>query len=225
MFMGENTEAVSILIAGAHRVLRDRLRKLLEAEPGFHVVGEAGDEQEAVRLVRQIRPDIVLLDLCMRRRTGFDVLRELAKSSSPVRSIVLAAAIEQSEVVESIELGARAVVLKQSAGEALVECVRNVVAGRYWVGEQSASDLVQILRSLLPQAVGSERKTFGLTSRELQVIGTVIAGYNDRDIAQNLKIREETVKRHLTRIFTKLDVSNRLELVLFAIAHRLKTFL
>jgi two-component system, NarL family, nitrate/nitrite response regulator NarL len=225
MFMGENTEAVSILIADAHRVLRDRLRKLLEAEPGFHVVGEASDEQEAVRLVRQIRPDIVLLDLCMRRRTGFDVLRELTKSSTPVRTIVLAAAIEQSEVVEAIELGARAVVLKQSAGEALVECVRNVVAGRYWVGEQSASDLVQILRSLLPQAVGSERKTFGLTSRELQVIGTVIAGYNDRDIAQNLKIREETVKRHLTRIFTKLDVSNRLELVLFAIAHRLKTLL
>jgi two-component system, NarL family, nitrate/nitrite response regulator NarL len=224
MFMGENTEAVSILIAGAHRVLRDRLRKLLEAEPGFHVVGEAGDEQEAVRLVRQIRPDIVLLDLCMRRRTGFDVLRELAKSSSPVRSIVLAAAIEQSEVVESIELGARAVVLKQSAGEALVECVRNVVAGRYWVGEQSASDLVQILRSLLPQAVESERKTFGLTSRELQVIATVIAGYNDREIAQNLKIREETVRRHLTSIFAKLGVSNRFELVLFAIAHRLETF-
>jgi two-component system, NarL family, nitrate/nitrite response regulator NarL len=225
MFMGKNTAAVSILIADAHRILRDRLRKLLEAEPGFHVVGEAGDEQEAVRLIRQLSPDIVLLDLCRRRRTGFDVLRELAKSSSPVRTIVLAAAIEQSEVVEAIELGARAVVLKQSAGEALVECVRNVVAGRYWVGEQSASDLVQILRSLLPQAVESERKTFGLTSRELQVIATVIAGYNDRDIAQNLKIREETVKRHLTSIFTKLDVSNRLELVLFAIAHRLETFL
>jgi two-component system, NarL family, nitrate/nitrite response regulator NarL len=225
MFMGENTEAVSILIADAHRIRRGRSRKLLEAEPGFHVVGEAGDEQEAVRLVRQLRPDVVLLDLCMRRGTGFEVLRELAKSSTPVRTIVLVAAIEKSELVEAIELGARAVVLKQSAGEALVACVRNVVGGRFGVGKQSVSDLVQILRSLLPQHVGTDSKSFGLTSRELQVIATVVAGYNDGDIAQNLKIREETVKRHLTRIFTKLDVSNRLELVLFAIAHRLKSCL
>jgi len=220
MFM-ENTEAVSILIAAEHRMLGDGWRTLLEAEPGFCVVGVAGNGEETVRLVRELRPNILLLDLCMPRRTGFDVLSDLAKSSIPVRTIVLANAIEKSEVLQAIQLGARAVILKQSASETF-QCVRNVMAGREWVGQQSVSDLVQILRSLLPPAVGTKRKTFGLTPRELQVITTVVAGYTNEDIAKKLGISKQTVKHHLTSIFNKLDVLNRFELVLFAIAHHLE---
>jgi two-component system, NarL family, nitrate/nitrite response regulator NarL len=89
------------------------------------------------------------------------------------------------------------------------------------VGGQQCTDLVQILRTSVPSAVGAERKTFGLTPRELDVVATVIAGYSNKDIAKKFRITEETVQHHLTNIFNKLDVSSRFELALFAIAHRL----
>jgi DNA-binding NarL/FixJ family response regulator len=194
---------------------------LLETEPGFHVVGEAGDGEEAVKLVQQLRPNILLLDLNMPRSTGLDALRELARLPTPVRTVILAAAIEKFEIVQAIQLGARAVVLKHSASDALFECVRNVMAGRYWVGNENVSDLVQVLHSLLPSVDGAERKTFGLTPRERQVIDRVVAGYTNKDVAKEFSISEQTVKHHLTNIFDKLGVSNRLELVLFSIAHNL----
>jgi two-component system nitrate/nitrite response regulator NarL len=219
--MDENTEAINILIADDHRMFRDGLRKLLETEPGFHVVGEAGDGEEAVKLVQQLRPNILLLDLNMPRSTGLDALRELARLPTPVRTVILAAAIEKFEIVQAIQLGARAVVLKHSASDALFECVRNVMAGRYWVGNENVSDLVQVLHSLLPSVDGAERKTFGLTPRERQVIDRVVAGYTNKDIAKEFSISEQTVKHHLTNIFDKLGVSNRLELVLFSITHNL----
>jgi two-component system nitrate/nitrite response regulator NarL len=219
--MDENTEAINILIADDHRMFRDGLRKLLETEPGFHVVGEAGDGEEAVKLVQQLRPNILLLDLNMPRSTGLDALRELARLPTPVRTVILAAAIEKFEIVQAIQLGARAVVLKHSASDALFECVRNVMAGRYWVGNENVSDLVQVLHSLLPSVDGAERKTFGLTPRERQVIDRVVTGYTNKDIAKEFSISEQTVKHHLTNIFDKLGVSNRLELVLFSITHNL----
>ena len=216
------TEAISILIADDHPILREGLRKLLEAEGDFRIVGEAGDGEEALELVRQLKPDILLLDLAMPRRTGLDALRELVKLSTPVRTIILAAAVEKAEMVEAIQLGARAVVLKHSASDVLFDCIRNVMAGRYWVGKENVSDLVQALRGLLPTPIsGADRKSFGLTPRELQVIATIVAGYTNKDIAQKFSISEQTVKHHLTNVFDKLGVSNRLELVLFAVEHQL----
>ena len=131
--MDESAEAISILIVDDHRILRQGLRVLLETEPGFHVVGEACDGEEAIKLVRELKPDILLLDFRMPRRPGLEALRELARSSIPVRTIILAAEVERAEIVEAIQLGARGVVLKDSASEVLVDCICSVMAGRYWI--------------------------------------------------------------------------------------------
>jgi DNA-binding NarL/FixJ family response regulator len=211
-----------ILIADDHPIFRDGLRKLLETEPDFKVIGEASDGQEAVQLAQELKPDVLLLDLAMPRQPGLDALRELASAAAPVRTILLTVAIEKAQLVEALQLGARGVVLKETSTELLLKSIRSVVAGQYWVGREAVTDLVRVLRELIP-AAGEEtrKKAFGLTPRELEIVSAIVLGFTNRDIARKYNISEDTVKHHLTNIFDKVGVSNRLELALFAIEHRL----
>jgi two-component system nitrate/nitrite response regulator NarL len=210
-----------IVIADDHPIFRDGLRRLLEAEPGHKVIGEGSDGAEAVKLARQLKPDILLLDLAMPRHPGLEALREMStatQNSTPVRVILLTAAAEKNQIVEALQLGARGVVLKDSATQLLLKAIQTVMSGEYWVGRESVSNLVQYLRNLV-QSSGEEakQKKFGLTPRELEVVSAVVAGYSNKEIAEYFKISEDTVKHHLSNIFDKLGVSTRLELALFAV--------
>src|SRR5438445_815214 len=159
-------QSVRIVIADDHPIFRDGLRRLLEAEADLKVLGEASDGAEAVKLVRQLKPDILLLDLAMPKHPGLEALRDLSLpgTSTPVRVILLTAAAEKGQIVEALQLGARGVVLKDSATELLLKAIHTVMAGEYWVARQSVSNLVQYLQSLL-QASGEDarQKKFGLT--------------------------------------------------------------
>ncbi|HET7842104.1 MAG TPA: response regulator transcription factor [Terriglobia bacterium] len=217
--MDNNRPSIRILIADDHPIFRDGLRKLLEAEPGFQVVGEAADGIEAIKLVQQLKPDILLLDLAMPRLPGLETLRELTSVDWSVRTIILTAAIEKPQIVEALQLGARGVVMKESATAMMLKSIRSVMDGEFWVGRESVSNLVNLLRETM--AAPSKPKKFGLTSRELEVVAAIVSGYTNKDIAQKFSISEQTVKHHLTSIFDKLGVANRLELALFAVNNRL----
>jgi two-component system nitrate/nitrite response regulator NarL len=213
-------QQVRIVIADDHPIFRDGLRRLLEAEPDLKVLGEASDGAEAVKQARQLKPDILLLDLAMPRMPGLEALRDLSSSpgASPVRVILLTAAAERNQIVEALQLGARGVVLKDSATQLLLKCIHTVMAGEYWVGRESVSNLVQYLRTLMQSSNDEARKRkFGLTPRELEIVSAVVAGYSNKEIAEYFKISEDTVKHHLSNIFDKLGVSTRLELALFAV--------
>jgi two-component system, NarL family, nitrate/nitrite response regulator NarL len=213
-----------IVIADDHPIFRDGLRRLLEAEADLKVLGEAGDGAEAVKLARQLKPDILLLDLAMPRHPGLEALRELSTpaEATPVRVILLTAAIEKGQIVEALQLGARGVVLKDSATQVLLQAMQMVMAGEYWVHRDRVSNLVQYLHTLMQSThAEARRRKFGLTPRELEMVSAVVAGYSNKEIAQSFKISEDTVKRHLSNIFDKIGVSTRLELALFAVNHSL----
>jgi two-component system, NarL family, nitrate/nitrite response regulator NarL len=209
---------INIVIADDHPIFRDGLRRLLEAESGLKVIGEACDGAEAVKMVRELKPDILLLDLAMPRHPGLEALRDLGTGQQSVRVILLTAAAEKQQIVEALQLGARGVVLKDSATQLLLKSIHTVMSGEYWVGRESVSNLVAYLRSMV-QSSGEEarQKKFGLTPRELEIVSAVVAGYANKEIAQYFKISEDTVKHHLSNIFDKLGVSTRLELALFAV--------
>ena len=217
------TTQTKILIADDHPVVRIGLRNMLQADPQLRVVAEAKDGIEALHMVRTLHPDIMLLDLAMPKMPGMEALRELLSenSSAPTRTIVLTGLIDKRQILEALQLGARGVLLKDAAIEHLSSCIRAVVQGQYWLEGRPVQNLVQVLRDLAAQTAPPPRKTFGLTARELEVVALITEGSTNKHIAQTFGISEETVKRHLTNIFNKLGVGNRLELALFALNHSL----
>jgi two-component system nitrate/nitrite response regulator NarL len=211
---------VRIVVADDHPIFREGLIKLLRTRPDFEVVGAAADGDDALRLVAEFEPDLLLLDLAMPRMGGLVALRELRVRSTRARIILVTAAIDRTEIVTGLQLGAQAVVLKESASDVLFKSIRAVMAGQYWVGRNRVTDLAATLRELSASHPPT-RKHFGLTPRELEIIGMILGGYSNNDIAVKVSISEKTVKHHLTNIFDKLGVSNRLELALFALHHHL----
>jgi len=221
MDKAESTATVRIVIADDHTIFRDGLRRLLEAEPELQVVAEAADGNEAVTHVRDLDPDILLLDLAMPRMPGMDVLRDLSSDGNQLHTkiIVLTAAVERLEIVQALQLGARGVVMKEAATQLLMKAIRTVMAGQYWIGREAVGDIVDFLRT----NPGGEKppRNYGLTKREMDILTTIVAGLSNKEIARRFSLSEDTVKHHLTNIFDKVGVASRLELALFAINNRL----
>ena len=217
--MSEPRPPIRIVIADDHPLVRDGLRKLLEGQPGFRVIGEAADGIEALERAKVLEPDVLLLDLAMPRMNGLEVLSALAGSTSNVRTVLLTAAIEGEETVRALRLGAQGVVLKESATEQLYLCIRAVMRGEFWVGREHVGDLLQALRQL--EGASSRPPAATLTARERQVIAAVVEGASNREIGEMIGISEQTVKNRLSSVFDKLGVSSRLELALYAVHHGL----
>ena len=217
----DDSGIIRILIVDDHTIFRDGLKILLNSEPGFQVIGEAGDGKQALKLVEELQPDILLLDLLMPNTSGLEVLQSLAESQSKVRTILLSGVAEGDDISRVFELGACGLVLKDSATSMLFKGIRAVMAGQYWIGRQGVSSLVQTLKHYKNSAAKKKPKNFGLTPREMEVVRAVVSGYPNKEIATRFSISEQTVKHHITNVFDKLGVYNRLELTLFAFHHGL----
>lgn len=213
---------IRIVVADDHPVVRFGVKNMLTAEKGFDVVGEASDGDDAITQTLELEPDILLLDLAMPKLPGLEAMRAIMSRSPRVKIILLTATISTQQIIEALQIGARGIVLKDSVASDLGESLRAVLSGDYWIGGKRVVNLLAALHDLMQKAAAvPERKTYGLTPRELEVVTCIVEGCSNKDIAKQYTISEETVKRHLSNIFDKTGVSTRLELALFAISHKL----
>jgi two-component system, NarL family, nitrate/nitrite response regulator NarL len=220
--MSDELNPIRIVIADEHPTRRQDLRRLLESEPCLQVVGEAFDAPGAVQLARQLRPDILLIDFALSQQFEPTAVNGSASPLSPVRTVVMVGAIEKSHLVQAFRFGAHGIVLKTSTSRVLFNSLRSVMAGQYWLESDSVAVLVEALRDSLFQSNGAKSpKDYGLTRREVEIMTKIANGSSNREVGQEFSISERTVKHHLTNIFSKVGVSSRLQLALFAVNHHL----
>jgi two-component system nitrate/nitrite response regulator NarL len=214
---------VRIVIADDHPIVRDGLKKLLLLEDDFEIVGEAGDGREVLDKVRELNPDVLLLDLRMPNLDGLGALQALQQVNPRTRVIVLTASEDKNEFVQAMKLGCSGIVLKQTASDLIVKSIRKVHSGEIWLDSHTTAAVMRQFSTALdgsspsPSGTGKGRERSPLSTREREIVALVAQGYKNKEMAEKMFISEQTVKNHLHNIFDKLGVSDRLELALYAI--------
>src|SRR5882672_6518335 len=174
--MSASTRAITVVIADDHPLFREALQQLLESDPNVRVVGVAGNGRDCIRLVKALRPDILLLDLMMPDTPGLATLRELSTLRLPMRTLLLTADVGNNDVVDALQLGARGILMKHAATEMLFESIHAVMAGHYWVGRECVGELIESMcGSELPRGA-RQQPTFGLTARQLDIVSAIVMG-------------------------------------------------
>ena len=210
---------ISIVIADDHAVLRESLAALLQSQPDFEVIGAAANGEEAMRLVQDHHPQVLVLDLFMPQSDGFEVLRTLDREGNRVASVVLTGSENQNDYVQVVRLGARGLVLKGDHPRKLFAAIRTVSEGELAFSDEIARSVMESMVSDQPSVPASMSR---LSDRERQISAMVAQGMRNREIASGLQISENTVKRHLQSIFSKTGSRDRLELAVLALSENSK---
>jgi DNA-binding NarL/FixJ family response regulator len=211
-----NLNFIRVVVADGRATFRNALRTHLQAETDLTIVGEASDAKTVLALTRELNPDVVLIDVAL-----FYSLNGRAGTQPAFRTLVTVPNLDPADIIKAFLQGARAVVPKPSPSHIWSESIHAVGAGQYWLVNESIAVLVQALQDHFPrEAEPKFRNDYRLTPRELEIMERIAQGLSNKEIGQAFAIREKTVKHHLTSIFTKVGVSSRLELALFALSHR-----
>jgi DNA-binding NarL/FixJ family response regulator len=206
-------KTIRVILADDHPVTRGGIRNLLERAPDIAVIGEANDGAEALRLVQELNPDVLLLDMEMPGFKGVEVAQQLQAAQSPVRILALSAYNDKQYILELLASGASGYLIKEEVPETIIEAVRGVARGEQgWVSRRVAAQMVNWTR----EEEGTPEK-MGLTEREMSVLRLVATGKTNQEIGLALGISEKTVEKHLEGVFGKLGVASRVEAAVWAV--------
>jgi DNA-binding NarL/FixJ family response regulator len=212
---------IRILIVDDHLVVRTGLRMLIDNEPEMTVVGQAATRAEAITLAQTEQPNLVLLDIDLGNENGLDFLSEFSTISPGVRVLVLTGLRDIDSHRRAARLGAAGVVLKEHAADVLLKAIKKVHEGEVWLDRALMGGLLREMTQGVAYADAEAAKIATLTPREREVVALIAEGLKNREIAARLFISETTVTHHLSSVFAKLEVSDRLELVIYAFANKL----
>ena len=211
--MSGNRAPIRVVIVDDHPAFRMGLRRILESDKDICVVGEGGDGAEALRLVQELRPEILLLDVFMPDLNGFQVVEQLSSSAGPMRTVFVTVGIDRKQLLQALQLGVRGLILKDASPSIYPRAIRCVSRGEMWLEREVLTEWAL--------TNSKAAKNFGLTRRELDIIREISKGSSNKQIAETLHISEVTVKSHLTSIYGKLSVTSRLELSILALHHHI----
>lgn len=206
---------IRIVIADDHPVARAGVRKYLEKEPDFKVVGEASDGDEAIKLVNDLSPNVLLLDMEMPGMRGTEVARKLQAENSPVRILALSTYDNRQYIMGLLSSGASGYLIKEEVPETIIEAVRGVARGEQgWVSRKVAAKMSTWMQS-------DSTDSSDLSEREMEVLRLIVAGKTNQEIGLELGISPRTVEKHVDSVYTKLGVSSRVEAAVSAVRDKL----
>lgn len=213
--MSENK--IRVLLADDHAVLRSGLRLLLSGQPDMEVVGEAADGEEAIAKTRELKPDVLLLDITMPGVSGLEVLERIKKEEPDVKVVVLTMHDDESYVERIMMAGGSGYVLKKAADTELLQAIRAVQQGGIYLHPTMTRALVSQLRRKAAAQEKQSRSASKLSERELEVLKLVAQGYTNKEIADMIFLSVKTVETHKAHIMDKLELRSRAELVRYAL--------
>ena len=205
----------TILLADDHRIVRQGLRALLEAEPDFSLVGETGDGLEAIQLAERLQPDIIVLDLMMPGISGLEATRQIGDNCPQTRIIILSMHADEAYVLEALRNGASGYVLKDSSADDLVRAVREVEAGRRYLSPPLSERAIEAYTRKAQETSMDPYEE--LTNREREVLHLAAEGHSSTEIAERLSISSRTVETHRANMMRKLDLHSQTDLIRYAL--------
>ena len=208
---------IKIILADDHQVVRKGLKALLSAEPDLEVIGEAGDGLETVKLVEQLIPDILVLDLMMAGINGLEVTRQLNKKHPGIGIVILSMHSNEAYVLEALRSGARAYILKESPPEELIRAIKDVYSGRRYLSAPLSERAIEAYTQRTE--VNPIDPYDQLTTREREILQLAAQGISNTEISTRLFISPRTVETHRTNLMRKLNIHNHTQLIQFAVQH------
>mgnify|MGYP004579084719 FL=1 len=208
---------INVMLADDHVLIREGIKQLLEFDGSMKVIAEASDGIECLEKLKNVKPDILLLDINMPKMNGIDVLKELKEKNDPLKVLILTVHSEVEYLVKAVDIGANGYILKDSGSAELKQAINAVIDE----GSYIQPNLIPALNSRLINRDMDKEKLASLTKREVEILTQVACGMFNKEIAVNLNISERTVKNHISNIFKKIDASDRTQAAVFAIRNNI----